>query len=100
MKKNNNNPLHKRQKEDKKLVGDFIVKQVEKTAPKSVKELRKEYFEEKFFFEAYSFDKGFIGTYQSVSEASKVFQIQRVLIFNALSTGESIDGLIFKYSSL
>ena len=95
-----NNPLRKRQKEDKKLVGDFIVKQVEKTASKSIKELRKEYFEEKFFLDAYSFDKGFIGSYTSICEASKIFCIQGILISKALNTGESIDGLIFKYSSL
>ena len=100
MENTSNNPLRKRQKEDKKLVGDFIVKQVEKTAKKRVKKLRKEYFEEKLFFEAYSFDKGFIGSYNSISEASRVFCVQSILISKALNTGESIDGLIFKYSSL
>ena len=96
MENTSNNPLRKRQKEDKKLVGDFIVKQVEKT----VRQHEKKDYQYKLFLEAYSFDKGFIGSYNSISEASRVFCVQSILISKALNTGESIDGLIFKYSSL
>jgi hypothetical protein len=50
MENTNNNPLCKRQFEDKALILDFIRKQVQKGTGKSLSELKKKHSEERLFY--------------------------------------------------
>ncbi len=52
MKNQNNNPLLSKRDKDKKIIVQFIIKQVEKGTGLSIKELKSKYSEERFFYES------------------------------------------------
>lgn len=52
MNQHNNTPSHKRQNKDKQLIVNYIIKEVEKGTGLNISELKKQYSEDRLFYEA------------------------------------------------